>query len=87
MNKIFITFILLTIIFFTNTQFAREILIYADSISYDNEWNDTFDLLNRIEHFQLSLLDNKFNLFLGDINLDNELNILDVVSLVNIILN
>lgn len=39
MNKIFITFILLTIIFFTNTQFAREILIYADSISYDNEKN------------------------------------------------
>ena len=51
-----------------NFKINLDYVFNGDSISYDNEWNDTFDLLNRIEHFQLSLLDNKFNLFLGDIN-------------------
>ena len=39
MKRIFIKFIFCLIIFYTNTQLANEILIYADSITYDSEKN------------------------------------------------
>ena len=39
MNKIFVKLIFCLIIFYTNVQLANEILIYADSISYDVEKN------------------------------------------------
>ena len=39
MKKFLIKIIFLLTIFYTNIQFANEILIYADSISYDSEKN------------------------------------------------
>ena len=39
MKKFLIKIIFLLTIFYTNIQFAKEILIYADSITYDSEKN------------------------------------------------
>ena len=44
--------------------------------TYNNNWNNIFDLLERIEYFELSLFKNKLNLFLGNIknkNLDMDI--------------
>ena len=39
-----------------------------DSSNYNNNWNDAFDLLERIEYLESSFFDNRVNLFLGEIN-------------------
>ena len=39
MKIFFIFFIFLNIIFYTNIQLAKELLIYADSIDYDSQNN------------------------------------------------
>ena len=51
-----------------NFRINLDYLFNSDSVSYKNDWEDPFDVLNRIEYLQLSLFENKFNLFLGNIN-------------------
>ena len=43
-------------------------LFSSDSSNYNNNWNSAFDLLERIEYLECLFLDNRFNLFLGEIN-------------------
>ena len=51
-----------------NFKINLDYLFKSDSTLYNNNWEDSFDLLNRIEYFRLSLFEDNFNLFLGEIN-------------------
>lgn len=43
-------------------------LFSSDSSNYNNNWNDVFDFLERIEYLEFLFFDNRVNLFLGEIN-------------------
>ena len=50
MRSILFIIILLITTIYTNTQFAKELIIYADSINYDsNKKTLTFDLISNYE--------------------------------------